>query len=521
MKNDKVIIFDTTLRDGEQALASSLSVNEKIQIARQLAKLKVDVIEAGFPVSSPGDFESVQTIAKEIKGPIICGLCRCVEKDIKAAADAVKYSKRPRIHAFIGTSNIHIEKKLRKDQSHILEMAVNAVKYARRFCDDVEFSCEDTGRTELEFLYRIVEAVIKAGAGTVNLPDTVGYTIPMEFRRIISSVFENVPNIEKAVISVHCHNDLGMATANSITAVECGVRQIECTINGIGERAGNCSLEEVVMIMKTRHNLLKVDTNIDTREIMRTSRLVSRLCNMPVQPNKAVVGANAFAHSSGIHQDGVLKEKDTYEIMRPASIGLADNVLNLTSRSGRHVIKHRLEILGYAENDYDLESFYERFLELADKKGSVYDDDLEALVELKDRAETDAYKLDYLNVTSGSKVIPTATLILKTKDAMLKESATGDGPVDAVCNAIDRVTGLSVKMIDYRINSRTGGREAVGEVNIVADFSGYKLHGVGFSTDIVEASALAYLNVINKVMRLKEVRKVREDRWRGKGKVKS
>lgn len=512
MKKDKVYIFDTTLRDGEQALSSSLSVNEKIQIARQLARLKVDIIEAGFPVSSPGDFESVKTIAKEIKGPVICGLCRCVEKDIKAAADAVRYSKRPRIHTFIGTSKIHIEQKLRKNQDHILDMAVGAVKYARRFCEDVEFSCEDTGRTELSFLYRIVEAVIKAGASTVNLPDTVGYTVPLEFRRIITSVFENVPNIDKAIISVHCHNDLGMATANSITAVECGARQIECTVNGIGERAGNCSLEEVVMIMKTRSELLKVDTAIDTREIMRSSRLVSRLCNMPVQPNKAIVGANAFAHSSGIHQDGVLKEKNTYEIMRPSAIGLADNVLNLTSRSGRHVIKHRLEKLGYAEGSYDMESFYARFLELADKKGSVYDDDLEALAELEDGVESDAFVLDYLNVTSGSRVIPTATLILKTKDGVIKESATGDGPVDAVCNAVDRATGISVKMVDYRINSRTGGREAVGEVNIVADFGNYKLHGLGFSTDIVEASALAYLNVINKVVRLKEVRKVRDQR---------
>jgi len=517
MKSERVYIFDTTLRDGEQALPSSLSVNEKIQIARQLARLKVDIIEAGFPVSSPGDFQSVKTIAQEIKGPVICGLCRCVEKDIKAAADAVRFSKRPRVHTFIGTSKIHIEKKLRKDQDHILGMAVGAVRYARRFCDDVEFSCEDTGRTELSFLYRIVEAVIKAGARTVNLPDTVGYTVPTEFKRIISSVFENVPNIDKAVISVHCHNDLGMAVANSITAVECGVRQIECTVNGIGERAGNCSLEEVVMIMKTRNSLLHVDTQIDTKEIMRTSRLVSRLCNMPVQPNKAVVGANAFAHSSGIHQDGVLKEKSTYEIMRPASVGLAENVLNLTSRSGRHVIRHRLELLGYKEGDYDMEAIYGRFLELADKKGSVYDDDLEALVELEDGAGRDTYRLDYLNVTSGSKVIPTATLILKAKDKTLKESATGDGPVDAVCNAIDRATGMSVKMVDYRINSRTGGREAVGEVNIAVNHGAYKLHGTGFSTDIVEASALAYLNVINKVMRLREVHKVRDQRKRLKG----
>ncbi|MFH0919606.1 MAG: 2-isopropylmalate synthase [Fibrobacterota bacterium] len=512
MKNDKVIIFDTTLRDGEQALQSSLSVAEKIQIARQLARLKVDVIEAGFPVSSPGDFESVKTIAKEIKGPIICGLARAVEKDIKAAADAVRFSRRPRIHTFLGTSRVHREKKLRKDADTIAAMAVAAVKYARRFCDDVEFSCEDTGRTEPEFLFRIVEAAIKAGAKTINLPDTVGYTIPTEFKRIISSVFDHVPNIDKAIISVHCHNDLGMAVANSITAVECGARQVECTVNGIGERAGNCSLEEVVMILKTRKNLLGLDTLIDTKEIMRSSRLVSRLCNMPVQPNKAVVGSNAFAHSSGIHQDGVLKEKSTYEIMRPGDIGLADNQLNLTSRSGRHVIKHRLAILGYKEGSYDLEGLYARFLALADKKGSVYDDDLEALVELPNATGADTYRLEYLNVTSGSKVIPTATLTVSSCGKTVQEAATGDGPVHAVCNAIDRACGVSAKIVDYRIASRTGGREALGVVDIVSEYGTYKLHGTGSSTDIVEASALAYLNVINKIARLKEVHKARSNR---------
>jgi 2-isopropylmalate synthase len=346
----------------------------------------------------------------------------------------------------------------------------------------------------------------------VNLPDTVGYTVPSEFRHIISSVFNNVPNVDKAIISVHCHNDLGMAVANSVTAVECGARQVECTINGIGERAGNCSLEEVVMILRTRKALIGVDTGVDATEIMRTSRLVSRLCNMPVQPNKAIVGSNAFAHSSGIHQDGVLKEKSTYEIIRPAAVGLSDNVLNLTSRSGRHVIRHRLEKLGYKEGDYDLDGIYARFLALADRKGRVYDDDLEALVELPDTEQADHYKLEYMNVTSGSKVVPTATLKISVGGRVVQEAATGDGPVHAACNAIDRACGTSVTMTDYRITSRTGGREALGVVDITAEYEGYKLHGTGSSTDIIEASALAYLNVLNKVARIKEVRKAKNRR---------
>ncbi|OGJ90520.1 MAG: 2-isopropylmalate synthase [Candidatus Raymondbacteria bacterium RifOxyA12_full_50_37] len=512
MDKNKVLIFDTTLRDGEQALQSSLSVNEKIQIAQQLTRLKVDIIEAGFAISSPGDFQSIKTIAEEVKGPVICSLARCVDKDIEAAAKAVKPAGRGRVHVFIGTSRIHREKKLRKGDDEVLAMGVAAVKYARKLCGDVEFSCEDTGRTELSYLYRFVEAVIKAGAATINLPDTVGYTVPMEFRGIISSVFANVPNIDKAIISVHCHNDLGLAVANSIMAVECGVRQVECTINGIGERAGNCSLEEVVMILKTREKLLKLNTNIAAKEIMRTSRLVSRLCNMPVQPNKAIVGSNAFAHSSGIHQDGVLKEQTTYEIMKPGSIGLSENVLNLTSRSGRHVIKHRLALLGYKEKEYDLDTVYQRFLALADKKGRVYDDDLEALIELPHAEETDTFRLTYLNVTSGSKVVPTATLRISAKGKTIQEAATGDGPVHAVCSAIDRASGMNVKMLDYRITSRTGGREALGVVDILAEYADHRIHGSGSSTDIIEASALAYINILNKIVRLQEVRKARASR---------
>jgi 2-isopropylmalate synthase len=426
-----------------------------------------------------------------------------VQKDIKACADALKKCPRPRIHTFIGTSDIHISKKLRKSSEEILAMSVNAVKYARRFCDNVEFSCEDTGRTELELLYRIVESVIKAGAGTVNLPDTVGYTVPYEFGAIIKNVFDNVQNVDKAVISVHCHNDLGMGVANSITAVQNGARQVECTVNGIGERAGNASLEEVAMIIRTRRDILNVKTGIKTKQIMPTSRLVSRLCNMPVQSNKAVVGGNAFAHSSGIHQDGVLKHKKTYEIMTPESVGLKEN---------SHVIKHRLAQLGYSDGTYDLDDIYAKFLALADKKGRVYDDDLEALMEIGGLEQEDRFTLVYLNAASGTGIIPTATIKIKEGKNIIQEAATGDGPVDASYNAIDRATGISVKLRDYSLTAKTGGREALGEVSIVADYKGRRIHGTGSSTDIVEASALAYVNIINKICRMEQVEKKRKSK---------
>lgn len=372
---DKVLIFDTTLRDGEQALMSSLSVDQKLRIARQLARLGVDAIEAGFPVSSPGDFESVSSIANEIKGPIICGLARTVEKDILACARAVKPAERGRIHTFIGTSGIHAEKKLRKSEDEILEIVKSSVRLARRNCGDVEFSAEDAGRTGIDFLCRIVEEAIASGAGTINIPDTVGYTTPEYFGGIIDELFNRVPNIDKAVISVHCHNDLGMATANSLTAISHGARQVECTVNGIGERAGNAALEEIVMAIKVRKDLFGLSTSIDTKEIMRTSKLIRELCHMPVQPNKAIVGSNAFSHSSGIHQDGVLKAKKTYEIMTPQSVGLKENRMNLTSRSGSHMVRTRLLDLGYSESEFNMEDIYKKFKDLADKKGTVYDDE--------------------------------------------------------------------------------------------------------------------------------------------------
>jgi 2-isopropylmalate synthase len=493
------------LRDVEQALPASLSVGQKIRIARQLAQLKVDVIEAGFPISSPGDFISVETIAKEIKGPIICGLARAIDKDILSCAAAVRPAKRPRIHTFLGTSTIHREKKLRRSQGEILAMVAQAVKLARSKCGDVQFSAEDAGRTERDFLCQVVETAIKNGAGTVNIPDTVGYTTPEIFASIIDDLFNRVPNIDKAVIAVHCHNDLGLATANSITAVRHGARQVECTINGIGERAGNAALEEVVMIMNVRRDYLNVTCGVDTTELMRSSRLVRDVCSMPVQPNKAVVGSNAFAHSSGIHQDGMLKAKSTYEIMTPQSIGLLDNKMNLTSRSGSHMVKNRLQSLGYREQDIDLDTFHPKFKALADKKGTVYDDDLVALMEADTIEEIgDTYKLDYLNVTGGMGVIPTATVRIVSEGKVKQEAASGDGVVDATTKAIDRVVGFAIEVKDYHLDAISEGREAQGRVKIVAIAPEGTFTGVGTSTDIVEASAKAYMDVVNKICRMRK-----------------
>jgi 2-isopropylmalate synthase len=506
MKKEKVIIFDTTLRDGEQSFASSLSVKQKVRIARQLAQLRVDVIEAGFPISSPGDFESVSTIAREVPGPIICGLARLVEKDIVTCGKAVKPAKRPRIHVFVGTSAIHIEKKLRKSEDDVLAMVKASIKLARRYCDDVEFSPEDAGRTGPDFLCRVVELAIASGARTINIPDTVGYTTPEHFARIIDDVFARVPNVDNAVISVHCHNDLGMATANSLTAVAHGARQVECAINGLGERAGNAALEEVVMGLKVRSDIFPgLTVGVDTREIIRTSKLVREISNVPVQPNKAVVGANAFAHSSGIHQDGVLKDKKTYEIMTPESVGLKDNRMNLTSRSGSHMVRARLVALGYREAEFDIKEFYNRFIALADKKGSVYDDDLVALMESKSETDmADRYTLEYLNVSSGRGTVPTATARIAFDGAVKQEASTGDGAVDAATKAIDRIVHYRIKIDNFHLEAVTEGREAQGKVTITATASEGRFTGVGTSTDIVEASALAYMDIINKIARMKK-----------------
>ena len=497
--NNKVIFFDTTLRDGEQSPGASLNIVEKMEMARQLAALGVDVMEAGFPISSPGDFEAVKLIAKTIKGPIIAGLCRASEKDITACWNAVKYARKPRIHIFLATSDIHIEKKLQKTRAEVFAMAVHAVKFAKKLCDDVEFSAEDATRTDVDYLCSIVEAVIAAGATTVNIPDTVGYTVPQEYGALIGTIRTRVKGIEKAVISVHCHNDLGLGVANSLAAVAAGARQVECTINGIGERAGNASLAEVVMALKTRRNFFKLDYGINTREIYKTSRLFSSLTGIPVQPNKAIVGANAFAHEAGIHQDGVLKERRTYEIMRPEDVGVPASKLVLGKHSGRHALVSRLKDLGYRVKPADVVSLFDRFKVLADKKKVIYDDDIVALAEQGIKQPPATYCLEYLNTSSGTGVIPTATVRLMVKKVIVQEAACGDGPVDAAYKAIDKITGIKVTLADYNLRAISGGKDAQGEVNVRVERNGVTFTGRSTSTDIIDASAKAYIQALNKI----------------------
>ncbi|STO56151.1 2-isopropylmalate synthase [Grimontia hollisae] len=507
---DQVIIFDTTLRDGEQALSASLTVKEKLQIALALERLGVDVIEAGFPISSPGDFESVRTIAKTVKNSRICALSRAVDKDIDVAAESLNVAEAFRIHTFLSTSTIHVQDKLRRSYDQVVEMGVNAVKRARRYTDDVEFSCEDAGRTPIDYLCRMVEEAIKAGATTVNIPDTVGYTVPGEFGGIIKTLFNRVPNIDKAVISVHCHDDLGMSVANSIAAVQAGARQIEGTINGIGERAGNCALEEIAMIIKTRGELLGVETGINHKEISRTSKMVSQLCNMPIQSNKAIVGANAFSHSSGIHQDGMLKNKNTYEIMTPESIGLGQKALNLTSRSGRAAVKSHMDTMGYSDSDYNLDTLYESFLKLADRKGQVFDYDLEALMFFNNlQEEDDYYKLKYLSVQSGS-VMATTTVSLQCGDEEISDAAIGNGPVDALYQVIYRITGYEIVLDKFDLTAKGEGEDGLGQADIIANYKGRKYHGTGVSTDIIEASGQALLHVINSIYRADRIAQIKE-----------
>ena len=508
MANNNVIIFDTTLRDGEQALKASLTVKEKLQIALALERLGVDVMEVGFPVSSAGDFDSVKTIAQNIKNSRVCALSRAVDKDIDVAAEALKVAEAFRIHTFIATSALHVEAKLKRSFEDVIEMAVHAVKRARGYTDDVEFSCEDAGRTGIDNICRIVEAAIKAGATTVNIPDTVGYCLPTQYGSIIADVVNRVPNIDKAVISVHCHNDLGMATANSLTAVLNGARQIECTINGIGERAGNTALEEVVMAIKTRQDMFNgLDTRINTQEIHRVSQMVSQLCNMPIQPNKAIVGSNAFAHSSGIHQDGMVKNKNTYEIMSPETIGLKKEKLNLTARSGRAAVRNHMAEMGYQDSDYDLDKLYTAFLELADKKGQVFDYDLEALAFIDMRSgDEDRLKLDVITSQTISTLPASAFVQVELDGEKLSQvSNGGNGPVDAVFNAILNITGLDLKMSHYNLTAKGEGAEALGQVDIVVEHEGRKFHGVGLATDIVESSARALIHAINAIYRSHKV----------------
>ncbi len=497
---ERIIIFDTTLRDGEQSPGASLSAGEKLEIARQLARLKVDVIEAGFPASSPGDFEGVRLIAQKVKGPVIAGLARCIRKDIDSAAEALKPAKRRRIHVFLATSAVHRKYKLKKAKQEILKLAVESVKYARKFADDVEFSPEDASRTEPEYLCRVVQAVISAGATVVNIPDTVGYATTIEFGQLIKRIKSRVPNIKKVILSIHCHNDLGLATANTLAAIENGARQVECTVNGIGERAGNASLEEIVMILKTRKDFFKFRTGVKTEEIIKTSRLVSTLTGIHIQPNKAIVGDNAFRHEAGIHQDGMLKEKTTYEIMSPETIGLKESKLVLGKHSGRHAFKKRLLDLGYELSEKDLVKAFDRFKRLADKKKEIYDEDLTAIIEDEISVVPETFKLLYIHTTSGTQTVPTATVRLEKRGKVIQDAACGDGPVDAAYKTIDRITGLGAKLIDYSLRAVTSGKDALGEVTVKIRKGERTITGRGTSTDIIEASAKAYVNAVNKLV---------------------
>ncbi|MCQ2202876.1 MAG: 2-isopropylmalate synthase [Bacteroidales bacterium] len=497
--DNRVYIFDTTLRDGEQVPGCQLNTVEKIQVAKQLEALGVDVIEAGFPVSSPGDFNSVVEISKAVTWPTICALTRAVEKDIDAAAEALKFAKHKRIHTGIGTSDSHIKYKFNSTREEIIERAVKAVKYARRYVDDVEFYCEDAGRTDNDYLARVVEAVIKAGATVVNIPDTNGYCLPADFGAKIKYLFDHVDGIDNAIISTHCHNDLGMATANTMAGVLNGARQIEVTINGIGERAGNTSLEECAMIMKCHHDLGLV-TNINTQKIYPTSRMVSSLMNMPVQPNKAIVGRNAFAHSSGIHQDGVLKNKSTYEIMDPHDVGIDDNSIVLTARSGRAALKHRLAVLGVNLEGERLDKTYEKFLELADKKKEINDDDLLILggVDIK---ENHHLKLDFLQVTSGVGVRPVASVGVDIAGEKFEAAATGNGPVDASINALKQIIKRHMTIKEFTIQSINKGSDDTCKVHMQVEHEGRIYYGFSANTDIVSASVEAYIDCINKFVR--------------------
>ena len=498
---DRVVIFDTTLRDGEQSPGASLNADEKMEIARQLARLGVDVIEAGFPISSPDDFEAVRRIAREVKGPIIAGLARAKPDDIDRCWEAVREAERPRIHTFLSTSDIHLSHQFRMSRERALDEAVAMVQRARSYCEDVEFSPMDATRSEREYLYRVLEAVIAAGATTVNIADTVGYTTPDEFQSLIRGMYEHIPNIDKAVISVHCHNDLGMAVANSLAAVRAGARQVECTINGLGERAGNASLEEIVMAIDTRSDVYQVKTGVDTSQILKTSRLVSSLTGIPVQPNKAVVGSNAFAHESGIHQDGILKERTTYEIMRADRIGLSASNLVLGKHSGRHALRVRLEELGYALNPEELNRAFARFKEIADKKKEVSDRDLEAIMADELRQVPETYHVELMQVSCGEPLIPTATVQIRLPTGEIRTSAsTGTGPVDAVFKAVDAVVGMPNKLQVYSVHSVTSGMDALAEVSLRIDVDGRTYHGRGADTDIVVASASAYMSALNRAV---------------------
>ena len=492
-------IFDTTLRDGEQSPGASMNVEEKVLVAKQLARLNVDIIEAGFAFSSPGDFEAVQRIGQEVEGPTICSLARAKPEDIDSAWKALKGASKPRIHTFLSTSDIHLKHQFRMTREQALQRAVEMVRHARTYVDDVEFSPMDATRSDVAYLCEVVEAVVDAGAGTVNIPDTVGYTTPKEFEEIIRTLRTRVRDCDRAIISVHCHNDLGLAVANSMAAIYAGAGQVECTVNGIGERAGNASLEEIVMGLRTRKDFYDAGTQIRTEEISKSSRLVSKITGMVVQPNKAIVGANAFAHTSGIHQDGLLKDKNTYEIMQPDSIGLTQSRLVMGKLSGRHAFRAELAKLGYSLTDEETNAAFDRFKRLADQKKELFEEDLESIVSEAVTKVTERYSLKSLNTQSGTNQVPTATVELEVDGHVIKETGTGDGPVDAVYRTIARITQTKSKLLAYVVKAITGGTDAQGEVSVRIEQDGEIVTGNGANTDIIVASAQAYLNALNKL----------------------
>ncbi len=503
MKNI-IKIFDTTLRDGEQSPGCSMNKEEKLEVALQLEKLNVDIIEAGFAISSPGDFESIELIAKEVRKPIICSLARTRPIDIETAAKALKKAEHPRIHTFIATSPIHMQYKLKMTPDEVIDHAVKAIKLAKSFMNDVQFSCEDAGRSDRNFLVKILTEVIKAGATTLNIPDTVGFQIPIQFGELIRFLIENTPGIENVTVATHCHNDLGLATANSLTSILNGARQIECTVNGIGERAGNTAMEEIVMAIKTREDLFHAKTNIKTEEILKTSRLVANITGSLVQANKAIVGANAFSHEAGIHQDGVLKERTTYEIMDATTIGLKENILVLGKHSGRHAFIKKLHELGYKLSKEDTEKAFERFKILADKKKIVADQDIETIVADEIYQAPEIYKLKYVQIVSGNTTRPTATVQLIKNKKIIEGSALGSGPIDAIYQTINKLINEKIKLMDFIIHSVTGGTDALGEVTVRINDKNKVYTGRGADMDVLVASAKAYVSAINKMLEMKK-----------------
>jgi 2-isopropylmalate synthase len=498
MATRKIKIFDTTLRDGEQVPGAKLNAKQKLEIALQLEKLGVDVIEAGFPCSSPGDAQAVKNVAQQVKKSAIAGLARAVQQDIDICWDSVRPAESPRIHVFLGSSDIHVQKKLRMDRDKAMNLAVDSVKYAKRFCSDVEYSTEDASRTDFEYLCRVIEAVIKVGATTINVPDTVGYATPDEFGDLIIRLRESVVSLDKVTLSVHCHNDLGLAVANSVTAILNGAQQVECTVNGIGERAGNASLEEIVMTLRTRPTVFQAHTDINTQEIYRTSRMVSRLMNIPVQPNKAIVGSNAFAHSSGIHQDGILKDRRTYEIMKPEDVGIKEHTMVLTARSGRAAVRHKLKELGFDLEKEMFERIFQRFINVADRKKEITAKDLSSIVEVEISKVPETYIFLGMQIMSGNQTTPLSSVRLKKGKELITDAAIGNGPVDATYRCIERLVGHQGKLLDYDLKAITTGKDALGEAMVRVEIEGRVYSGLGTSPDVIEASARAYLNAFNR-----------------------